>query len=390
MPTSPADGGGGRPLTVFVPIHSFEPGGVERIALRLCGVWAASALDVRIVLGRDAGAMRGKAPAGVPWLLTPEPIPTARWETLWMIWVLWQQVRRDPPDVIFAAGNTYAIVAGAMKLLLGRRCPPVVMKVSNDLVRSDLPAIARPFYRLWTRWQGRFIDTLVGIAEPMRDEIAAAMRVPPGDVAIVDDPALDPGVAARLEQAALARRPLAKGRRYATVARLAAQKNLPLMIDAFAEAARPGDTLTITGEGGERARLERQIKRLHLQDRVRLPGHGDAVAALADADVFLLSSDYEAVPAVVIEALAAGLPVVATDCSVSMRALVGQFGQVVPVRDVAALAAAMVAQAPLSPAEQAAGRASLARFTLAEAAPAYARLFRAAADRCGAVTFTRA
>lgn len=374
MPISSPEPGGTRPLTVDVPIHSFEPGGVERIALRLCGVWAADGLDVRIVLGRDAGAMRGEAPAGVPRLLTPEPIPTAGWETLWMIWVLWRHIRRSPPDVIFAAGNTYAIVAGAMKLLLGRRCPPIVMKVSNDLVRRDLPAPARPFYRLWTRLQGRFIDQLVGIAAPMRDEIAAAMRVPASAVAVIDDPALDEAMAARLAAVAEARRPAA-GRRYVAVARLAAQKNLGLMIDAFARIAAPEDRLTIVGEGGQRRALAAQVARLGLGAQVALPGHGDAVAALADADVFVLSSDYEAVPAVVIEALAAGLPVVATDCSVSMRALVGPFGRVVPVGDAMALGEAMAAQPPLSPAEQVAARASLARFTLAEAAPAYAALF---------------
>ena len=50
-----------------------------------------------------------------------------------------------------------------------------------------------------------------------------------------------------------------------------------------------------------------------------MPGHAQSVAeALATADVFVMSSDYEGVPAVIIEALAAGVPIVATDCSVSM------------------------------------------------------------------------
>ena len=92
-----------------------------------------------------------------------------------------------------------------------------------------------------------------------------------------------------------------------------------------------------------------------------------------------MSSDFEGVPAVVIEALASGLPVVATDCSVSMALLVGGFGTTVPVGDATALAAAMAAQAPLSPDQRAAAATAMTAFTVERAAGAYAALFRSAA-----------
>ena len=93
----------------------------------------------------------------------------------------------------------------------------------------------------------------------------------------------------------------------------------------------------------------------------------------------MLASDFEGVPAVVIEALASGLPVVATDCSVSMPSLVSSFGTIVPVGDAAALADAMAAQAPLTPAQRSAAAAEMARFTVERAAAAYLALFRSAA-----------
>ena len=365
---------GTRPR-VMVFLHSFEPGGVERVALRLCGA-LAPLLDVQLVMGRTDGVMAAEAPAGLPLhVIRSAPLPTAGWETLWMMFVLVRQIRALRPDVLFAAGNSYAVVAVAMKLLLGRRCPPIVLKISNDLGRADLPAPIRALYRLWCRVQGRLIDHFTGLAPAMATEIAAAMRVPPARITIIDDPALGEADHARLAAIGASRAAPGAARRYVAIGRLAAQKNFARAIDAFALAAQSGDTLAIIGEGGQRARLERRINSRGLARQVSLPGHGDAVAALAAADVFLLSSDYEALPAVVVEALASGLPVVATDCCVSMRDLVGGFGSVVPPGDSAALAAAMAAQPAPDPATRAAMAAAMQRFTITTGARAYATLF---------------
>lgn len=387
----PSDSGA-RPLRLMPFLHSFEPGGVERVALRLCGQWARQGaaegatrgIDVRLVMGRQDGAMRSESPPGLPIYMIPEPFPTAAWETIWLMIVLRREIRAQRPDVLFAAGNTYAIVAVAMKLALGRACPPVVMKVSNDLERRDLPGPVRALYRLWLRIQGRFIDHFTGLAEPMRAEIIAGMNVAAERVTIIDDPALAATDLAALAAIGAGRTPTTMGsRRYVSVGRLAGQKNYALLLRAFALAAGPADHLTIVGEGGERSRLQRLATTLGIGDRVAMPGHGAAPPALAAADVFVLSSDYEALPAVVVEALASGLPVVSTDCSVSMKSLVGSFGTVVPTGDAAALAAAMRAQPPLTTAQRGAAVAAMSAFTVERAAAAYAGLFVLAASRSG-------
>jgi glycosyltransferase involved in cell wall biosynthesis len=117
-----------------------------------------------------------------------------------------------------------------------------------------------------------------------------------------------------------------------------------MLIRAFARQASPGDRLTIAGEGPERAKLERLARRLRVADRVSLPGHLKSTdELLRDADVFVLSSDYEGLPAVLIEAMAAGLAVVATDCSTAITDLLDSGGQgiLVDVGDDAALCEAM-------------------------------------------------
>jgi glycosyltransferase involved in cell wall biosynthesis len=362
-------------VRIAVPIHSFEPGGVERVALNLCAAWQVAGEDVTVVLGREEGAMLQTAPK-LDYSLLPEPVPTAAFETLWMIRVLRRYLAREGADVVFASGNTYAIVAVAMKLLLGRRCPPVAIKLSNDLYRKDMIWPYRKAYHWWLRVQGRMLDHFVGMAQPMRAEIAELMQVPDERITIIEDPSLE-----ERQFAALSALPrpaeLPRAPHYVAVGRLARQKNFPLLLRAFARLSDPAARLTILGEGGERGKLERLARELGIADRLALPGHvSDPLPYLAKASAFVLSSDYEGVPAVVIEALAAGLPLVATRCSVSLPGLLGegQFGQLVDPGDETGFAKAM-ADVLAMPFDPAAARAYAAPFRIALAASRYRDLF---------------
>lgn len=370
-------------MRIAIPIHSFEPGGVERVALRLAERWRNDGQDVVIVLGRDRGPSRASAPT-LDYRTLREPWPTDRWETIWMIWSMFRFLLAEKVDVIFCPGNTYTIVCVMMKILLGRRCPPVLVKISNDLERADMPLPARLPYNWWLRFQGAYLEHFVALAEPMRPQIRAKLDVAPDRVSCVPDPALS---RAELERAPKQRpaRKRASSCRFLSVGRLCAQKNQVLMIEAFARHARPGDTLVIAGEGPERKRLEERIASLGLAGRVELPGHVENPAKLyADADVFLLSSDYEGVPAVVLEALAAGLPLVATDCCASMDWLTGsgRFGVLADCRDVDGFGAAMNVAREMEPSIERMHRLA-AGFTLENSSWLYLRDFERVAAAYG-------
>ena len=105
-----------------------------------------------------------------------------------------------------------------------------------------------------------------------------------------------------------------------------------------------------------------------------MPGHcADIAPHLAAADAYVLSSDYEGLAAVLIEALAAGVPVVATNCSVNMGWLLDGVGTLVPVGDRAALAGAMQGGDRGSAASRCAAlRARAATFTVDASAGAMA------------------
>ena len=126
------------------------------------------------------------------------------------------------------------------------------------------------------------------------------------------------------------------------VGRLDRQKGFDGLIRAYAIAAAGGlsNPLVIVGEGPERGALESLVQHLQLADRVSLPGWSARVEQWFEgAHAFVLSSRYEGFPNALLEALAYGLPSVATDClSGPAELLAGGAGLLVPVDDIQQLA----------------------------------------------------
>ena len=368
-------------MRVLTFLHSFEPGGVERDALRRAAAWTMLGIEAPIVLGRRDGRLADEAPDLKYHVIQTGAFSTAAFETLWMIFKLPAVLKRIQPDILFCSGNTYSIVAVAMRLWLGRACPPIVLKVSNDLRRNDLPAPMRWAYHLWLRMQRGAFDAIVAMAEPARGEVIDVMRVDPARVHVINNASLTEGDATAFAKARDIARREHKGRRFLAVGRLALQKNFALLLRAFARIATGDDHLTIIGEGGQRPNLERLATSLGIADRVSMPGHINPLHdAFAKVDAFVLSSDYEGLGVVVIEALAAGVPSVATDCCINMPMLVEGAGIIVPIKDVAALAQAMdkIATQPIN---VAAMRARARSFAVESTAPAWLTLFRDVAGR---------
>ena len=135
--------------------------------------------------------------------------------------------------------------------------------------------------------------------------------------------------------------PCAEHRGIVSVGRLNAQKNHAMLIRAFAALGPAEDTLTVYGEGPLRVELESLIRQLGLEGRVLLPGQvSDIPAAIRGAKVFVLPSDFEGMPNALLEAMALGLPCIATDCPCGGPAMVvreGENGLLIPVGDESAL-----------------------------------------------------
>lgn len=139
------------------------------------------------------------------------------------------------------------------------------------------------------------------------------------------------------------------------VGRFTAQKDFTTLIQAFSILRQQMPArLIILGEGTLRSHLEAQIKALNLQNDVLLPGFDpNPYRYMSRATAFVLSSRWEALPTVLIEAMACGCQVIGTRCPFGVEEILanGEFGQLVPVEDAIALSQAMKSaiNTPISP-----------------------------------------
>ncbi len=178
-------------------------------------------------------------------------------------------------------------------------------------------------------WQQRLIAARVGrylaVSHALARQLTAALPIPPGNVQVIHN-----GV--RLAPfASPAPRPDGSGRPVVlTLARLDAQKGHRYLLEAAA--AVPEAQFVLAGEGPERAALEAQAAALGLGERVCFLGYrADATALLAGCDVFVLPSLNEGLPLSILEAMAAGKPVIASAVGGLGEAIVsGESGLLVP------------------------------------------------------------
>ena len=205
--------------------------------------------------------------------------------------------------------------------------------------------------------------------------MAGATGIPAGSITTIHNPVVMPDIRTRAVMPA--EHPwLSDGGPAVVLAagRLSREKDFPTLIRGFALlAARRPCRLVILGEGEQRAALDQLATSLRVADRVSLPGWVEnPFAFMSRASLFVLSSIYEGLPSVLVEAMACGCPCISTDCPAGPAEILedGRLGPLVPIGDAGALADAMerVLERPPDPrglrerAEDFSGEASVAAY----------------------------
>ena len=261
---------------------------------------------------------------------------------------LTRYLRRERPRILVSS-MTHANLIALWASRLARRATPVMVTVHNTMSESTPGAggvgarLSMPLLRTFYPWA----DSIVAVSRGAADDLAHTTGLPRERVDVIYNPVITPASQASARESpdhpwfAPGQPPVILG-----VGRLTRQKDFATLIRAFDEVRRRCPArLLILGEGEDRPELERLIGKLRLTADVALPGfRGQAMAYMAGSAVFVLSSAWEGLPTVLIEALAAGTRVVSTDCPSGPREILqdGRLGALVPVGDAAALARAIV------------------------------------------------
>ncbi|HSF61932.1 MAG TPA: glycosyltransferase [Gaiellaceae bacterium] len=325
-------------IAIFAP--SMAGGGAERGAVKLAEGLVRRGFDVDLVLATAEGPRLGEIPSEV------RVVDLGGRRVLGSLPRLTRYLRREKPRGLASVLDHANVVALWARKLAGYSGRVVVIEQNtlseaarNGKSRRDrmMPRLARRFYP-WA-------DYVVGVSEGVSEDLAQFVSLPAEKLRVIPNPIVAP----EIEE--LARAPVdhawIDGSAPVLVAagRLRAQKDFPTLLRAFSlvRAKRPV-RLLILGEGPERERLETLTRELELTSDVSLPGATtNPYAYMARATAFVLSSRWEGLPTVLIEAMSCGAPVVATDCPSGPREILadGRYGALVPVGDVQALAAAM-------------------------------------------------
>lgn len=375
--------------SVFYP----SIGGAQRVVLETGRRLRARGVDVFVVTRHHGGLARYEEVAGLPTYRVGRgdagKAVAALSFILGAVVLLWRLRARY--EVLHCHQMISPMTIGLLARLLARR-PLVVMPHRSGpigdvgVLTRTRPLTGRLRLAAARRWADAFVCISPAIAEELRAAGVPAARLWPIANG-VDLERLRPVDAGR--RAALRRElGLPAGPLALYAGRLVPEKGLDVLLAAWPAVLREvrGAHLALVGAGEQREALEAQAAGLGLAGRVSFVGGRDEVAPLLQAaDLFVLPSYAEGLPVALLEAMACGLPAVATAVDGTADVLEdGVTGRLVPPGDAAALAAGLVEglTSPVAPAWGERGRDHVARrYSLEQVVGRYLDLYRAVAPR---------
>jgi glycosyltransferase involved in cell wall biosynthesis len=360
-------------VAVFVPTLAF--GGVERVMLNLAHGFCERGFDVDVITPRVEGEFQDHVPREA------RLVNLRAGRVLASLPKLVRYLQRERPAAVLTAMEHSSVVA-IWARAIARVSTRIIATEHTNLseVVKHAPSLKVRLVPFACRCFLHRADAIVAVSQGVADDLIEHAPKCRDRVQVIYNPIITSDILSQAKQAVehpwfvLGEAPVILG-----VGRLAEQKDFATLIRAFAllRQQRPA-RLLILGEGDERHQLEALVAELGIGQDVSLPGYEENPHRyMSKAALFVLSSAWEGFGNVLVEALAAGAPVLATDCRNGPREILEAVrrGRLVQVGDADALAREMLASLDEKP--EPASPAALRVFTMDYVVDEYAALLQA-------------
>lgn len=327
----------GNKLVIFSPLlhHDADSksfGGIHPWVINFANGLSELGYDVSLIL-----STRKSTPLSIPGLSPEVALDRVGFHALFALVGLFRYFRKNHVDITITAGYRYNkligwvsryVSTGSWIVSIHENLTEALKSLRSKKARKRLKEI-----EAYKKAQG-----VITVSEGLKDDLVNNYGFEGDLVKVIYNPLVKPDIDE------LAMKPVSHqwfqdkiDNIIIGIGRLENQKNWPLLISTFSKFVEQRDArLIILGEGKNRSRLEDQIRQLHLEDKVSLPGFVDnPYSYIARSRCLVMSSDWEGFGNVLVEAMAVGKPVVSTNCPSGPGEILewGKWGELVPMND---------------------------------------------------------
>lgn len=262
------------------------------------------------------------------------------------IFPLVKYLKKNRPWVMIGNMAHVNVIASIARELSGTKTPLVLVE-QNTVSANKIDLKRAKFVPPLMKWLYPRANAVAGVSAGVARDLEDYLGLKKESVKVLNNPVVNKDLIAQSKETLehdwlINESPPV----FLAVGRLNQQKDFSNLLHAFAEVRKQRDArLIILGEGEERQKLETLADSLEIRKYISMPGFvGNPYAYMKKSSCFVLSSRQEGLPTVLIEAMACGCPVVATDCPSGPDEILdhGTYGLLVPVKNSEALSDAML------------------------------------------------